>query len=238
VAADAVTVARQVSFSAELRGRTRDDHEQVERWLGLPDRLTSVGDLARLLHGWREIWADVRAGCGPAGHDESARLLVSSVRAVQQSAADLRAIAMIDDSDDVPRAVAAEAGRPRPDDADRCRPTELSALLATEPGVWAVSYVLRGSRVGGSVLAPLITRRLGLPEGVATDYHGDVTTGRSWVTFRARLDAWGRVATPSGRDAVLGLTRDVFDLVGSRLLAALPPEPEGAVGTGAREGTA
>lgn len=219
MSAHAMTAARQVSFSAQLRERTRGEHEQVERSLGLPDRLETFGDLALHLQGWRSVWSEVRAGCGPAGHDEAARLLVSSVRAVQQISADLRALSMNDDSDVTAlRPPVALRGDVEP------RPGGLAALLETEPGMWAVSYVLRGSRVGGAVLAPLIAQRLRLPDGVATGYHADATSGRSWVAFRGRLDTWGLGSGPSGRRAALDLTREVFDLVSARLLESLPPE--------------
>jgi hypothetical protein len=240
VTTEALAAARQVSFSVELRRSTRGDHENAERILDLPARMHSLVDLARLLHAWRSIWSDVRAECGPAGHDESARLLVSAVRAVQQTAAGLRSLAMIDESDagEIRALVEPGAGPDATTPTTTTTPMTTSttiggdgagdggpfaALLATEPGLWAVSYVLRGSRVGGTVLAPLFAEQLGLPLGVASEYHADATTGRSWVTFQRRLDDWGRCGGPDGRDAVVHLAREAFALVGARLSAASSP---------------
>lgn len=211
----AVTVlpARSRSLSTELRSATRADHARAEADLGLPDRLVAVDDLAGLLLGWSAIWSDVRSGSvsTPAGDgrgcgDEAARLLVTAVRAERQITADLRALA---------RLGAAETGTGT--GTDRSASDELRQILATPPGVWAVSYVLRGSRVGGTVLAPLVARRLGLPEGVADEYLGDGDAGRAWVAFRGRLDRWGHTAGPTATDTVVRLAGTVFGLVRTRL---------------------
>jgi heme oxygenase len=206
---------RQVSFSEELRSLTGADHERVEELLDLPWRLETRSDLSAVLQAWSGLWSDVRSGCGQVGGDESARLLVASVRAVQQIAGDLGDLAV------------AAAGSP----ARHTRRAEpaLASLLGTPAGVWAVSYVLRGSRVGVAVLAPLIAERFRLPEGTATAYLGDPDTTRAWAAFRRRLDSWGRVAGASARDQAVQLAHEAFDQVGARLAAALPP-PTGATG--------
>jgi heme oxygenase len=212
-----------VSFSAELRSLTREDHEAVERVLDLPWRLQERSDLAAVLQVWSGLWSDVRSGCGHAGRDESARLLVASVRAIRQIAGDL---------DDLAVAGATPSG-------GQLRGAEpvLAPLLDTPAGVWAVSYILRGSRVGGTVLAPLIAERLRLPEGMSAGYFGDADAGRAWVTFRRRLDSWGRVAGTSAREQTAGVAHEAFGRICERLAAVLPPTgPEdddpGDAGTG------
>jgi hypothetical protein len=207
-----------MSFSSLLRCSTNGDHERIEVALGIPDRLHSEADLARLLIAWDTVWADVRAGVQlhrrPAGHDERARLLVSAVRAMQRIRADLAELGP-------------ETVRPGPKPGDApgsgLPDGDLADLLAAEPGVWAVSYVLRGSRLGGGVFAPLVGERFELPLGVATAYYRDEAAGPSWISFRRRLDAWGRVAREDDCDQALDLTGTVFALVSARLTAALPP---------------
>jgi heme oxygenase len=211
VAGNGVVVTRQLSFSAELRSLTRNDHEGVEKVLDLPWRLQDRSDLAAVLEAWSALWSDVRSGCGHVGRDESARLLVASVRAVRQIAGDLDDLAV--------------AGASAPAGSLRTGEPVLAPLLATPAGVWAVSYVLRGSRVGGTVLAPSIAERLRLPEGMAAAYYADADAGRAWVTFRRRIDSWGRVAGTSAREQTLQLAHEVFNRVGERLAAVLPPPP-------------
>jgi heme oxygenase len=63
-------------------------------------------------------------------------------------------------------------------------------LLSAPSSSWGVAYVLRGSRLGGAVLAPLVSDATGLPAGTGTAYlrsAGD-EPGRDWVDFRRRLD--------------------------------------------------
>jgi heme oxygenase len=209
VAGNGAAATRQVSFSAELRNLTREDRERVEELLDLPWRLQTRSDLSAVLQAWSGLWTDVRSGCGQVGGDESARLLVASVRAVQQIAGDLGDLAVAGATSPARRTCRAEP--------------PLAPLLGSPAGVWAVSYVLRGSRVGGAVLAPLITERFRLPEGTAVAYLGDPDTARAWAAFRRRLDSWGRVARTSARNQAVRLAHEAFDGVGVRLAAALPP---------------
>jgi heme oxygenase len=201
--------ATQMSFSAELRSLTGEDHERVEQLLDLPWRLETRSDLSAVLQAWSGLWSDVRSGCGQVGGDESARLLVASVRAVQQISGDLGDLVVV--------------GATPPARRTRRADPALASLLDTSAGVWAVSYVLRGSRVGGTVLAPLVAERLRLPEGTAAAYLGDPDTARAWAAFRRRLDSWGRVAGASARDQAVRLAHEAFARIGARLAAALPP---------------
>jgi heme oxygenase len=204
-------------FAVELRSQTRDQHEQLERVLDLPCRLGGPSDLAAILGVWGSLWAGVRSGCGAAGRDESARLLVSSVRAVRQVAVDLDDLAaVVAARPAVTRARRVAALRAAP---DRC----LVPVLGSPAGVWAVSYVLRGSRVGGTVLAPIIARHLGLPGGIADNYFGDSAAGPAWVRFRRRLDMWAHSVGESAREDVVRIAVDVFGMLGDRLDVALPP---------------
>lgn len=212
---DAVTVPQPLSFSSVLRGSTRAEHERIVAALRLPERIRAEADLVRLLIAWDTVWAEVRVGVQrdrrPAGHDERARLLVSAVRAVQRIRADLDELGYAAPwvgPDDEPRRI--EPGG------------DLTVLLASEPGVWAVSYVLRGSRMGGPTIAAMIGERLELPHGVASAYHCDDAAGPSWILFRRRLDAWGRMAREVEREHALTAARAAFLLIGGRLTAALP----------------
>lgn len=203
MSAIAGTAARIVPLSVELRSATAADHQRAEAALGLPERLDTVADLSRLLQSWRSVWCDVRSAVADRG-DEAARLLVSAVRAEQQLDSDLGVLGSLTD------ARSAGSGSP-----------QLRRMLETAPGIWAVSYVLRGSRVGGTAQAPAIVRRLHLPEHVGTAYLADHTAGPSWVAFRGRLDRWGRTAGSGGREAAVRLAGEMFALVAERLEAGL-----------------
>lgn len=202
-----VPAGRGTSFSVELRQATRDQHEHAERALDLPGRIGSPADLAGLLVAWRTVWDTVRSACGTTRDDEAARLLVSAVRAGRQINADLATLAVVDPSLDVSGPTAAPLHR-RTHDL-----RELRGILGTAPGVWAASYVLRGSRVGGTVLAPLISQRLALPDGAAMEYFGDAAAGRFWVAFRGRLDQWARGAGGPAQEATIRMAAAVFGMI-------------------------
>jgi heme oxygenase len=216
---DAVMAPQPVSFSSFLRLVTRDEHAWLDSVLRAPDRLRSEADFARLLIAWDTVWAEVRTGVQhdrrPAGHDERARLLVSAVRALQRLHADLAQLGYGSGMR------AAADGRPAMDveDVD----SDLTRVLTCEPGVWAVSYVLRGARVCGGHLASQISERLELPLGIATTYHSDEAIGPSWASFRHRLDVWGRIARGTDREQAVVAVRQVIGIVGVRLEASLPP---------------
>jgi heme oxygenase len=219
---DAVAT-RQVSLSVQLRDRTRAEHDRVERLLDLPDRLGEPRDLGLVLRAWREIWTAALDGVGPAGHDEAARLLVCGTRAIRRIADDL------DDLDHLQaarsaRALPAAGGPAAPSAEPPANPLPelsagLAALLTSAPGVWGVGYLLRGSRTGGTVLAPLVARRLRLPDDAGTGYLSDDTVGPAWVAFTRRLDRWGLAVDAGAREAAVRAAVIGFDLVGRQLVA-------------------
>ena len=214
---DAVMAPQPVSFFSLLYAATQEEHRRLDRLIGLPTGLRSEKDLVRILTAWDIVWAEVRAGVQrdrrPAGHDERARLLVSAVRALQRIHADLAELM-----------AGTRAGRSNHLDIPPSTTDDglLSGLLDAEPGVWAASYVLRGSRINGGTVAVKISDELELPLGVATSYHSDDAIGPAWAAFRRRLDAWGRIARDVDRDQAVTATREAFTVVADRLEAALP----------------
>jgi heme oxygenase len=218
----------RAGLSVELRRLTRADHERVELLVDLPDRLTRRGDLAVLLHGWQQIWREIKHGCAGAGPGvgakgwpgETAALGRLAEESLARIAVDLVDLAELDHMSD-PSGPAGLAGPAGPAEGKPDSP--FSPLLADEPGVWAVAYVLRGSGIGGQVLAPLITARLDLPPGAAMSYHaGAEDVGRSWVAFRRRLDGWGVAAGPEQRQVVVRRTRVAFALIGRQMAHSQP----------------
>jgi heme oxygenase len=212
------TGQQRVGMAVELRRLTRADHERTEHLLDLPGCLTRPADLASLLHGWQRIWQEIRRGCTGPGPivgakgwpGETAALGRLADESLARIAVDLVDLAELDDLGVLPD----------PDRSAVANPADgaFRPLLADEPGVWAVAYVLRGSAMGGRLLAPLITERLELAPGVGVGYHaGAEDVGRSWVGFRHRLDGWGVAAGPEQRRVVVRRARSAFALVGQHM---------------------
>jgi heme oxygenase len=217
------TAARGVGFSAEVRRLTRTEHERVEQVLDLPGRLATAEDLVTVLRMWERTWQDVARWASSAsgfsgtvqGDDQPGpELLLLTTRALGRLAEDLT------DLQDL-----APATRPRVEDGPTASGGPMADLLTTLPGGWGVSYVLRGSQVGGRILAPQIAERLHLPQGTALRYlstEGE-DVGSSWHGFRRRLDAWGDAATPALRRAVVAAAIMTFHAVQDRALETLTP---------------
>jgi len=167
------------STSAELRARTREEHEAVEAALDLSQLRTSAG-LAAVLLGWVAVWNQVRVAVveADATAEATAELLIPSAQALDWLAADLADLA--------PAAGEVPPHRAAPSDV-----RVLRRFLAHPSACWGLAYVLRGSRLGGGVLAPLVRVALELPGDCGTRFLASRGTdpGREWVSFRRRLDA-------------------------------------------------
>ncbi|HEX2809353.1 MAG TPA: hypothetical protein VHN80_24580 [Kineosporiaceae bacterium] len=223
---------RRGGLSVELRRLTRVDHERTEQLLDLPGCLSGPADLAALLHGWQRIWREIKQGCAgsravagakgwPGETAALARLAEESLARIAVDLAELIQPADLDEPDESDEPD--EPGGPDGGPVDNV----FVPMLADEPGVWGTAYVLRGSAMGGRVLAPLITAQLDLAPGVATSYHaGADDAGRSWVGFRHRLDSWGVAAGPEQRRVVVRRARSTFAAVGGRM--ARPQRPGAA----------
>jgi hypothetical protein len=109
----------------------------------------------------------------------------------------------------------------------RVAAADLVGLLARPASAWGVAYVLRGSRLGGTMIAPQLRAGLRLPPGRATSFLTSQGTdpGREWVAFRRRLDALG--LTPVDLQAAGAAARWTFGWVGAvttRALCTTGPE--------------
>jgi len=167
------------STSACLRARTRAEHVAVEAALDMSQVRTCPG-LAAVLLGWRAVWNQIRLAVAEPGacRTATAELRCPSDQALDWLAADLADLA--------PAAGEAPPRRVAPSDARVLR------QFITHPSAsWGVTYVLRGSRLGGGVLAPLVRRALEPPGDRGTRFLASRGTdpGREWVSFRRRLDA-------------------------------------------------
>lgn len=196
-----------------LRRHTRDDHRAAEAGLDLR-RLQRPADLVGLLRGWRTVWRAVSVAAAAAGavHEARAELLPSAAQSVTWLQADLEDLALLTEDRLVPghdrRAV-----RGRTQELRTAR--ALASMLASPASTWGVAYVLRGSRLGGSVLAPQVRSALHLPPSCATAFLESRGTdpGRDWVALRRRLDA--QQLGQADRDAAGAAARWTFSWVGA-----------------------
>lgn len=193
--------------SACLRARTRAEHDRVEAALDL-HRLRTPSGLAGVLLGWVAVWTQVRLALDEPGvaRAATAELLGLSKQALDWLAADLTDLA--------PAVGEPVSAYPPPADARM-----LGRLLANPSASWGVAYVLRGSRLGGGVLAPVVRDALQLPGDCGTRFlasHG-TDPGREWVSFRRRLDA---IELPAAElTAAVEAARWTFRWVGAATLA-------------------
>lgn len=184
--------ATSPAISSQLRSRTRDDHLASEAAVDFASLRTPAA-LAAFLQGWATVWQAVRR----AAHAPSAcaagrqELLAPATEALNWLGTDLTDLATFPGGDD-PRAVVDFSRSVRPDArmAGEAVDVRFAELLAAPSSSWGMAYVLRGSRLGGSVLAPLVSDSTGLPVGTGTAFLRSAGTdpGREWVAFRRRLD--------------------------------------------------
>lgn len=146
-------------------------------------KLRSGSDLAGVLQGWAVVWTAVScASAAPAACRESRQELTDlAVQALRWLRSDLADLGF-----GCRPSLRATAGGPA-----YC--AAVADYLAQPAGSWGVAYVLRGSRLGGAVLAPQIRASLNLPTDGGTRFFASAGArpGREWVAFRRRLDMAG-----------------------------------------------
>jgi heme oxygenase len=210
-------VVRPTSSAACLRVGTRSEHDAVEADLDLR-RLRHPAELAALLHGWTGVWHEVQlAAAAPgAAAEATAELLPPATQSLRWLERDLA------DIGGASAGVLAHETSARTDAAGGSR---LRRFLAETSTTWGVAYVLRGSRLGGSVLAPLVRAQLGLTSASGTCFLASNGTdpGREWVSFRRRLDAADLVATDLA--AAVDAARWTFRWVGTVITSTAAPLP-------------
>jgi len=185
------TAVWDVVASRQLRAATRDEHLASEAALDLAS-LTTPAALAAVLRGWLSVWQAVAMSAQEPSACSTARaeLLGPAAQALDWLAVD---VAELD-------AVAGHGGRRSGHQARATGTTATSGgddsggfaeLLAVPSCSWGVAYVLGGSRLGGGVLAPMLSRAISLPDAIGTSFLRSVGTdpGRDWVAFRRRLDS-------------------------------------------------
>ena len=210
------------SPAAWLRAATRDDHLAVEARMDLASTVRSVSDLSDLLRGWSTVWDSVHRRAAGSGTCRPARdeLLGASTLSTSWLRADLRALAHLQARRAGCRLTVADGCGAVPDRPDE-HGIELARLLTQPAGGWGVAYVLRGSRLGGGVLAPRISAALSLPDGVGTRFLESVGTeaGREWAAFKLRLDR--AELTDDELASAAGAARWTFRWVGATIATAL-----------------
>ncbi|SCG73087.1 heme oxygenase [Micromonospora siamensis] len=179
---------------AVLRAGTREQHLAVERVLDLPGRVRDRDDLVivltAMLAAWQPLEERLAAAYGWDGSGLDPRL---------GAAADLL------------RADLAELGAPLVAEGDGPGVVvpRFDGLAAAVGG----RYVLLGSALGGRVIAPVVERRLGLPEGRGTGFFRRVgmDPDADWRAFRAAVD--GHPWSPSELAAAVDAAADTFGSV-------------------------
>lgn len=83
-------------------------------------------------------------------------------------------------------------------------------------------YVLLGSALGGRIIAPVVARRLDLPERSGTRFfrRDGMEPGRDWRTFRMAVAA--RDWSPEELEQAAAAARETFAFVGRAAAAFLP----------------
>lgn len=172
-------MATRPTLSSWLRTQTRVQHRAVERHLDL-DRPLTAADAMHVLTGWASVWREVRRAVAAPGASTTAatELAPMADQALAWLAAD---------------GVAPGELIPGAPEARGSRQLGLSDLLVDPVAAWGVAYVLRGSRLGGAVLAPRVGAALVPLTGAGSAFLGTAGAdpGREWVAFRRRLDASG-----------------------------------------------
>ncbi|MFG3602245.1 biliverdin-producing heme oxygenase [Micromonospora chersina] len=178
---------------AALRTGTRDHHLALERDLDLPGRIRTRTDLAAVLSALLAAWAPLERDLAAADWS-GLRLDPRLGAATSLLRADLAAL------DAAPPAGAGwEDGGVR---------------FGTPARAVGGRYVLLGSALGGSVIAPVVERRLDLGEGEATGFfrRSGRAPGRDWRDFRVALTArdWSQAELAEAAEAA----RATFTFVG------------------------
>jgi heme oxygenase (biliverdin-IX-beta and delta-forming) len=94
-------------------------------------------------------------------------------------------------------------------------PPSLPAI-STPAHAFGAAYVLEGSRLGGEVIARVLSGRLGLSDRHMTYLRPhDGPIGRRWHAFGSSLDAYGRRADRQAWDAVIETALVVFAAFGN-----------------------
>lgn len=174
-----------------LRDGTREHHLALERQLDLPGRIRTRADLGAVLAAMLAAWAPLERALAAA--DWSGLPLDDRLgEATALLRADLAALGVD------------PAGSPGAPDI----------RFDTTARAVGGRYVLLGSALGGSVIAPAVERRLDLTEGAATRFFRRTgrAPGRDWRDFRLALA--GRDWSPAESHEATEAARETFTFVG------------------------
>lgn len=210
-----------ITLSLRLRAAVAASHDSIERTplaLAMQAGTLSRLDYAPLLQQTWRLHAAVEPACEHAAECFAPLrgLLDDDWRRRHTLADDLRSLQLPTQA--APHAaVVALVARSQRESWDK--PWALAGLL----------YVLEGSRLGSTLLAPALARgwQVPLQPGVGLDYHlhGLTERGPRWLVFRRRLDRLPLSPSQAG-DVVTCAALAMDDL--RRLYAALPPRNSGA----------
>ncbi|MGR6321429.1 biliverdin-producing heme oxygenase [Micromonospora soli] len=189
---------------AALRAGTREHHLVLERHLNLPGRIRERADLAAVLAALLASWAPVER---------------------QLAAADWSGLGLDPRLGEAAGLLRADLATLDADPADAVASADPPGVRFDSPArALGGRYVLLGSALGGSVIAPAVERLLGLPEGTATGFfrRSGRVPGRDWRDFRRAVAArdWSteelREATEAARDTFTFVGRAAAPILGDR----------------------
>jgi heme oxygenase len=195
------------SASGWLRSQTREEHIAAETEIDA-NGLRRRADLANLLIGWIAVWESVsRAASTPmASRAASEELVAPAAQALGWLGSDLADLGYVASAQSRGSSIVGT------DWSDR-----LAELLARPADSWGVAYVLRGSRMGGAVLAARLRSALALRGDCGTSFltSGGTRPGREWREFCGRLDS----VTFSPAELTAGVTaaRWTFGWIGAQV---------------------
>lgn len=210
---------------AALRDGTREQHVDLERRLDLPGRVRTRADLRAVLAAMLASWAPLERELAAADWS-GLRLDARLGAATGLLRADLASLTPAGQPDPIgqPGPIGGPAlpgdagvGRAAPGSAgdagagaEAAEPVRFGSLARAVGG----RYVLLGSALGGSVIAPAVERRLGLAEGEATRFfrRAGLVPGRDWREFRLALA--NRDWSPGELREATDAARETFTFVG------------------------
>ncbi len=183
-----------------LKIETRPAHDRIEHAVGIESRLVSLASYKALLarfYGFHAAWEPLAEA---AIADQA---FFRARRKTHHLVCDLKALGM--GEDDIARL-----------------PVCLPLMPMSDPAAaYGAMYVVEGSTLGGTVIARLVERQLGLGRDTGCRYFGSYGSevGSMWRSFGARLQA---LSTPAFDDAVVASANRTFALMQDWLGTASP----------------
>lgn len=186
----------------DLKARTRELHERVERRLDLPARLESVWEFAEILKAFWGFYGPLEAKLAEVLNSRSVALDFGARRKAELIAADLRrldvAVETLPLCDDLPE-------------------------IGSAAAALGCMYVLEGATLGGQIIRRLLEEKLSIaPDSGGSFFsaYGD-RVGAMWKEYRGAVSEYAH-AHPNEREAILAAAMETFTKLDRWLEERLP----------------